>query len=91
MKEQQEQVIVNPLLENVVIEVEEKVNCSVNKDGDVERFEVKGIIYLTLNDPKKNNPLAQISYKNIKGFIFKPHPDIEKQQWNKGKIICAAD
>jgi hypothetical protein len=49
---------VNPLLENVVVEVEEKVNCSVNKDGDVDKFEVKGIIYLTLNDPKKNNPIA---------------------------------
>jgi hypothetical protein len=48
--------VVNPLLENVVVEVEEKVNCSVNKDGDVEKFEVKGIIYMTLNDPKKNNP-----------------------------------
>ena len=47
---------VNPLLENVVVEIEEKVNCSVNKDGDVEKFEVKGIIYMTLNDPKKNNP-----------------------------------
>lgn len=45
-------------MENVVLEVEEKVNCSVNKDGDVEKFEVKGIIYLTVNDPKKNNPHA---------------------------------
>ena len=46
----------NPLLENVVIEIEEKVNCTVTKEGDVEKFEIKGIIYLTLNDPKKNNP-----------------------------------
>jgi hypothetical protein len=54
----QEQIVVNPLLENVVIEVEEKVNCSVNKDGDVDKFEVKGIIYMTINDPKKNTPQA---------------------------------
>jgi hypothetical protein len=52
----------NPLLENVVIEVEEKINCTVNKDGDVEKFEVKGIIFMTMNDPKKNNPLVQIKY-----------------------------
>ena len=59
---QNEPVAFNPLLENVAIEIEEKVNCSINKDGDVEKFEVKGIIYLTINDPKKNNPLAQISF-----------------------------
>lgn len=48
--------VVNPLLENVVVEFEEKVNCSVNKDGDIEKFEIKGIIYMTMNDPKKSNP-----------------------------------
>ena len=68
----------NPLLENVAIEVEEKVNCSVNKDGELDKFEVKGIIYVTLNDPKKTNPLAQLSYSQIKGFTFKPHPELDK-------------
>jgi hypothetical protein len=53
---------VNPLLENVVIEVEEKVNCSLNRDGEISKFEVKGIIYITVNDPKKNNPAAQLSF-----------------------------
>ena len=48
----------NPLLENLIVEVEEKVSCQVNKDGDMDRFEVKGIIYLTVNDPKKNNPVV---------------------------------
>jgi hypothetical protein len=42
----------------VLIEVEEKVSCQVNRDGEVSKFEVKGIIYITLNDPKKNNPAA---------------------------------
>ena len=53
---------VNPLLENVVIEVEEKVNCSLNRDGEISKFEIKGIIYITVNDPKKNNPAAQLSF-----------------------------
>ena len=88
---QAEQVAYNPLLENVVLEVEEKVNCSVNKDGDVDKFEVKGIIFVTINDPKRNNPLAQLSFKPIKGFVFKPHPDLDKQQWAKNKVISAAD
>ncbi len=53
---------VNPLLENVVSEVEEKVNCSLNRDGEISKFEIKGIIYITVNDPKKNNPAAQLSF-----------------------------
>ena len=69
---------VNPLLENVVIEVEEKVNCSLNRDGEISKFEVKGIIYITVNDPKKNNPAAQLSFQSVKGFTFKPHPELDK-------------
>lgn len=42
----------------MIVEIEEKVNCTVNKDGDVDKFEIKGIIFLTINDPKKNNPLV---------------------------------
>ena len=48
----------NPLLENVLVEIEEKVNCQLNRDGELNKFEVKGIIYITVNDPKKNNPAA---------------------------------
>lgn len=70
---------VNPLLENVVIEVEEKVNCSLNRDGEISKFEIKGIIYITVNDPKKNNPAAQLSFQTVKGFTFKPHPELDKQ------------
>ena len=50
----------NPLLENVVIEVEEKVNCQVNRDGEMSKFEVKGIIFITVNDPKRNNPATHL-------------------------------
>jgi hypothetical protein len=42
----------NPLREHVQLEVEERVTCQVNKEGDISKFEVKGVIYLTLTDPK---------------------------------------
>lgn len=82
---------VNVLAENVIIEINEKVNCMMSKDGDLEKFEIKGAVHMTLNDAKRNNPLVQMSFKNIKGFVFKPHPEINKQKWNKGKAICAND
>lgn len=87
----EEPVAFNPLLENMMVEVEEKVNCLLNRDGELNKFEVKGIIYITVNDPKKNNPAAQLQFNSVKGFTFKPHPELDKQQWNKGKTICAAD
>jgi hypothetical protein len=49
-------------MENVVIEVEERLNCQLNRDGEISKVEVKGIIYITCNDPKKNNPAAQLSF-----------------------------
>lgn len=69
------------------MEVEEKVSCSVNKDGDLEKFEVKGIIYVTMNDPKKASPIAQLSFTPVKGFTFKAHPDLDKGAFTKNKII----
>lgn len=82
-EEKEEQASFNPLAENVMVDVEEKINCTVNKDGEVDKFQVKGIVYVTINDPKKNNPLVQVQYQPIKGFVFKPHPDLDKQSWNK--------
>lgn len=83
--------VINPLLENVMVEIEEKVNCQVNKDGDIDKIEIKGTIYLTINDPKKNNPIAHLTYRPIKGFAFKPHPELDKALWAKSSSICAAD
>lgn len=50
----------NPLAENVQVEVEEKVSCLVNMDGEPEKFSVQGAIFLTVNDPKKNKPCIQV-------------------------------
>ena len=46
---------------------------------------------MTVNDPKKNHPYVQMNFDMIKGFKFQPHPDVNKQSWNKNKLICAAD
>lgn len=77
----------NALTEHAMIEVDERVCCSVNKDGDIEKFELKGIVFLTLTDPRKNQPQIQLSYKDFKGLSFKVHPELDKQAWNKKKTI----
>ena len=52
-----EEPTVNVLAENVVLEIAEKVNCLMSKDGEIEKFEIKGAIHMTLNDAKRNNAL----------------------------------
>ena len=68
----------NPLTENVQIEIDERVTCQANKDGDIDKFEVKGIICVTLTDPKQSHAEVQFTHADLKGLSFKCHPDIDK-------------
>jgi hypothetical protein len=43
----------NVLSENVMIEIDEKISAVINKDGDISKFEIKGILYALFNDPTK--------------------------------------
>ena len=42
---------------------------------------------MTLTDPKQSHAEVQMDYDNIKGLSFKPHPELDKQAWNKRKLI----
>jgi hypothetical protein len=44
------------LTENILMEIDEKVSCQISKDGELEKFELKGIVYVTLTDQKKLHP-----------------------------------
>ena len=69
------------------MDIDEKVTCSITKDGDIEKFELKGILYLTLTDLKKSQAEIKMSYNEFKGLVFKAHPELDKQAWNKQKVI----
>ena len=60
------------------MDIDEKVTCSITKDGDIEKFELKGIVYLTLTDPKKNQPEIKMNFNEFKGLVFKAHPELDK-------------
>lgn len=65
------------------MEVDERITCSITKDGDIEKFELKGVVYMTLTDPKKCTPEISFSHSDFKGLVFKVHPELDKQSWNK--------
>jgi len=45
------------------------------------------VVYLTLTDPKKAHAEIQMQCNEIKGVVFKVHPELDKQSWNKKKLI----
>ena len=81
----------NPLTENILMEIDEKVSCQISKDGELEKFELKGIVYVTLTDQKKLHPEVQFSHYDHKGIVFKVHPEFDKQSWNKQKLLRAKE
>lgn len=77
----------NPLTENVQIEIDEKISCQISKDGEIEKFLLQGVVYLTLTDPKKTHAELQLAHNEFKGLVFKVHPEIDKPSWNKKKLL----
>ena len=53
------------------MEIDERIACSLTKDGDIEKFEMKGVLYLTLTDPKKNQAEIQMNHNEFKGLVFR--------------------
>jgi len=68
--EEESKVQHNPLAENVQVEFEEKISAQINMDGEVEKFDIKGAVFLTINDPKRNKPCVSIDFKSVKGIYF---------------------
>lgn len=48
---------------------------------------MKGIVYLTLTDPKKSHAEIVVDFNDFKGLSFKVHPELDKQAWNKKRTI----
>ena len=88
-EEEEQQPVYNALTENIQMDIDERVTCQITKDGDIEKFELKGIVYMTLTDVKKANPEILLNYEDFKGLVFKVHPELDKQAWNKQKMIKA--
>ena len=60
----------------------------VSKDGDFGKFEVKGEIYLYVNDETKANAEVHLSMGETKGIALKPHPELNRSLWNSQQILA---
>lgn len=78
----------NPLVEAVSVIIDEKIVAVVSKDGDFGKFEVKGEIFLYVNDENKANAEVHLTLGDTKGVAIKPHPELNRALWNSQQIIA---
>ena len=44
---------------------------------------------MTITDPKKSHAEISLAFNDFKGLSFKVHPELDKQAWNKQRVIKA--
>eukprot|EP00040_Diaphanoeca_grandis_P021436 m.114202 g.114202 ORF g.114202 m.114202 type:complete len:536 (-) comp28338_c2_seq1:505-2112(-) len=72
--------------EGVHLKIEEKIVLEANRDGVVDRIEIKGIVNMQVNDENLTNVKVRMELEKP-DFSFKTHPNVDKKQWQKDNII----
>lgn len=75
----------------VIINIEEKVVCTLKKDGGVESLEVQGTMSLEVLEEDSAFLRVQIASGKNQGFQFKTHPNIDKALHSKENILGLKD
>ncbi len=78
----------NPLMEAVSITVDERIVAVVSKDGDLGKFEVRGEVFMYVNDEAKANVEVHLGVGDIKGVMIRPHPDLDRALWSSQQILA---
>lgn len=53
------------MTENILIHVNEKIDCSISKFGDINKFECIGVVNFTVTDSVKTNVGVKVSMSNF--------------------------
>lgn len=78
-------------VENVVIEVEEKLIVTLKKDGGMESMEIQGTMALEVASEDAAFIRLHIAAGANKGFQFKTHPNIDKALHARENILGLKD
>mmetsp|Transcript_9258 Transcript_9258/g.33941 ORF Transcript_9258/g.33941 Transcript_9258/m.33941 type:complete len:511 (+) Transcript_9258:234-1766(+) len=77
--------------EEISIAVEEKVSCSLLKDGGMENLEIQGTMSLEVLSEESSCIKILLEQGDVKGFQFKTHPNIDKQAYNSQGVLGLKD
>ena len=66
-------------MEGVSLQIEEKITCSLKKDGGVESMELQGTMMLAIDGGEEDAFIrVAVATGQNEGFQFKTHPNIDK-------------
>jgi hypothetical protein len=74
--------------QSVNIEVVENVSVTLENDGGMQGLDIRGDLTLTIEDPAYARALIKLAPADHKQFHFKAHPNINKPQFMKDKVIA---
>lgn len=63
----------------------------ITKEGALNSFDIIGEVYLTMFDPNKSKCKLAVEIEDMKNVQIRPHPNLNKQQWNEKKCIALKD
>jgi len=80
----------------LTLQLEEKINCSMNRDGGVDSAEVKGTLTLTANTEHGSNVKLSVNKSTLSSqctdnWTFATHPKIHKPTYEKTGVIGLKD
>jgi len=74
--------------ESVNIDIVENVSVTLENEGGLKSFEVKGDLNITINESEYSQILLKLNDAENKAFNFKAHPNINKPRFTNDKVIA---
>mmetsp|Transcript_8225 Transcript_8225/g.14103 ORF Transcript_8225/g.14103 Transcript_8225/m.14103 type:complete len:514 (-) Transcript_8225:681-2222(-) len=77
--------------EPVTLNIDEKLNVQLNKQGGLENLEVTGTLSLVVNNEEDGYMRVAVAAGANKQFQFKTHPNIDKAAYSSQNVLCLKD
>ncbi|TYZ60996.1 hypothetical protein PybrP1_005351 [[Pythium] brassicae (nom. inval.)] len=71
--------------------VEEKITVSLNRDGSIEQLEIKGNLYVNVNDPESGRCRLKLRSSGANGISFQTHPKVDKKLFDQESVLGLKD
>ncbi|KAM1463301.1 hypothetical protein ACFX1Q_047315 [Malus domestica] len=80
-----------PLTDPVTLNVEEKLNVTLKRDGGLSNFDVQGTLSLQILNQEDAYIQVQIETGGNPGILFKTHPNMNKELFSNNNILGLKD
>jgi hypothetical protein len=74
-----------------LINIEEKMSATMNRDGGLDSLEVKGELVLKVGEPEKARLRLALNATEDSNIQFKTHPHVDKSLWASQHTITTKD